>query len=129
MKKYKLHKWFALVLIVCLMAGCSKKNYPSNNAADTETPYDNSKKTNDNDYTPPPVISISDDIAKSNKDGELYYDNEYGFRYWRYCDGKYYLDSKYEKGEAPKRKYAKKNTKKHNKKQQKQNETDEDAVE
>ena len=118
MKKYKLHKWLFLLLIVFALTNCSKKNYPSEN---TEGQYDNSTAKNDNEYTPPQVISISDDIAKSNKDGELYYDNEKGYRYWRYCDGKYYLDSKYERGEAPKRKYAKKNPKKQRKQSEDQN--------
>lgn len=52
-------------------------------------------------YIPPPVITVSDDLAKSTKDGELYYDNEFGYRYWRNSDGKYYLDAKYGRGVTP----------------------------
>jgi hypothetical protein len=62
------------------------------------------------------VISIADALAKSNKEGEMFYDNEYGYRYWRFCDGKYYLDAKYESGARPDKKIAKKNTKKHRRK-------------
>jgi hypothetical protein len=46
-------------------------------------------------YVPPYFIFILDEAAKANKEGEMYFDNEYGFRYWRYFDGKYYLDTKY----------------------------------
>ena len=95
-----------------------KKNYPAEN---TDEQYQNSNTTTDIKYTPPQVITISDDIAKSNKEGELYYDNEKGYRYWRYCDGKYYLDSKYERGEKPKQKYAKKAVKKQRKQSQDEN--------
>ncbi len=121
MKKYNLHQWLFLILMMFALAGCSKKNYPSENAANTEEQYNNSNAATNNEYTPPQVISISDAIAKSNKEGELYYDNEKGYRYWRYCDGKYYLDSKYERGETPKKKYAKKNTKKQRKQNEDQN--------
>jgi hypothetical protein len=118
MNKYKLHQWLFLLLIAFAFTSCSKKNYPTEN---TEEQYENSTAATDNKYTPPQVITISDDIAKSNKEGELYYDNERGYRYWRYCDGKYYLDSKYERGETPKKKYAKKATKKQRKQSQDEN--------
>ena len=121
MNKYKLHQWLFLLLIVFVFTDCSKKNYPADNAENTEDQYNNSNAATGNEYTPPLVISISDDIAKSNKEGELYYDNEKGYRYWRYCDGKYYLDSKYERGETPKKKYAKKSTKKQRKQSQNEN--------
>ena len=118
MNKYKLHQWLLLLLMTFVLTNCSKKNYPTEN---TEEQYENSNAATENKYTPPQVIAISDDIAKSNKEGELYYDNEKGYRYWRYCDGKYYLDSKYERGEKPKQKYAKKATKKQRKQNQDQN--------
>ena len=121
MNKYKLYQWLFLLLIVFVFTDCSKKNYPADNAENTEDQYNNSNAATGNEYTPPQVISISDDIAKSNKEGELYYDNEKGYRYWRYCDGKYYLDSKYERGETPKKKYAKKSTKKQRKQSQNEN--------
>jgi hypothetical protein len=54
------------------------------------------------------VINISDELAKSNKEGEMYYDNEYGYRYWRFNDGKYYLDAKYGSGAKPDKKTVKK---------------------
>jgi len=118
MNKYKLHQWLFLLLMTFVLTNCSKKNYPAENKEDQ---YENSTAATNNKYTPPQVITISDDIAKSNKEGELYYDNEKGYRYWRYCDGKYYLDSKYERGEIPKKKYAKKSTKKQRKQSQDEN--------
>ena len=96
-----------------IFAGCSKKNYPDNNANTTEDKYENIKK--EEAYTPPPVITILDEQAKSNKDGEMFYDNDYGYRYWRFCDGKYYLDTKYETGASPNKKIAKKKGKKQRK--------------
>jgi|GEM_PF-6467118 len=110
MKKYILHQWLPLLIALVIFTGCSKKNYPSNNNTNTESQYDNTKAPN-NDYTPPQVVSVSDDQAKTNKDGEMYYDNELGYRYWRFCDGKYYLDAKYESGASPNKKLAKKKTK------------------
>ena len=111
MKKYKLHQWLPLLLALVIFAGCSKKNYPAKDATNNESHYEDAKLVKD-EYTPPPVINISDEAAKSNKDGEMYYDNEYGYRYWRFCDGKYYLDTKYESGASPNKKIAKKKTKK-----------------
>jgi hypothetical protein len=112
MKKTKLHKRFLAILIIILLISCSKKNYPSNNTEELRI----SKP--ENEYTPPPVISITDDKVRSNKDGELYYDNEYGYRYWRYCDGKYYLDAKYENGAKPSKKIMVKEKEKQVKKEQ-----------
>jgi hypothetical protein len=111
MKKYQLSTWIALFMLATLAMSCSRKNYPANDLTDTETQYENSKKSAEN-YTPPPVIAITDDKAKTNKDGELYFDDDHGYRYWRNCDGKYYLDSKYERGVVPKKKYSKKSNKK-----------------
>ena len=122
MNKYKLHQWLTLLIALVIFAGCSKKNFPDN-TANNEDKYENARSA-DNVYTPPPVINITDDIAKSNKEGEMYYDNEYGYRYWKFCDGKYYLDAKYESGAKPDKKTAKKNTRKHNKKSANKTEDD-----
>jgi hypothetical protein len=115
MKQIKLHQWLpSLLLLLVIATGCSKKNYPTNNNAGTEDQYEN---VIPEDYTPPPVLTISDDKASTNKDGELYYDNEYGYRYWRYCDGKYYIDAKYEQGVQPSKKVAKKKARKKTKRE------------
>ena len=109
MKKIKLHQWLSLVLFMAVLTSCSKKSYPSENAADVEEQqYESSKNASADDYTPPQVITIPDERARSNKEGELYYDNEYGYRYWRYCDGKYYLDAKYENAKAAGKKLSRK---------------------
>ena len=118
MNKHKLHQWLTLLIALVIFAGCSKKNFPDNAASD-EDKYEIAKPA-DNDYSPPLVINISDELAKSNKEGEMYYDNEYGYRYWKFCDGKYYLDTKYETGAKP----DKKITKKQNKKRSGKNEDD-----
>jgi hypothetical protein len=99
MPPIKLHKWyFAIIFAAFIAVGCSNKNVAqkSNNEKDEiEMP---------DDYTPPPVITIPDEKAKTNKEGELYYDNEYGYRYWKNCNGQYYLDVKYERdGVKPKK--------------------------
>jgi hypothetical protein len=128
MKKYYLYQWLPLMmLVVIIFTSCSKKTYPENNNTDTEEKYDNIKSDTGNDYVPPPLIVIADEKAKSNKDGELYYDNELGYRYWRSCDGNYYLDAKYESGAAPSKKVAKKN-RKETKKQRKEKEGNEIAT-
>jgi major membrane immunogen (membrane-anchored lipoprotein) len=111
MKKYQLSCLVAFFTLAVLVTACSKKNYSSNNVSDTAVPYENSKK-NIADYTPPQVIVVADEKAKANKEGELYFDDEHGYRYWRNCDGKYYLDAKYERGATPKKKYTKKSSKK-----------------
>jgi len=113
MKSFKLHQWLPLLFALVIFTACSKKNFPGNNNSEKQENYENQANSN---YTPPPVISISDELAKSNKEGEMYYDNEYGYRYWRFCDGKYYLDSKYEYGAKPGKKIAKKQNKKQRKK-------------
>ena len=108
-KKIKLHQRLTLFFFIAILAvGCSKKNYP----AKDEIGEDTAIILSDTDYTPPVVLSIPDDKARSNRDGELYYDDDYGYRYWRFCDGKYYLDAKYAKGELPNSKMAKKKAKK-----------------
>jgi hypothetical protein len=111
-KKIKLHQQFTLLFLIAIIAvSCSKKNYPAKDEIAEETAV----TTSVTDYTPPPVLTIPDDRARSNRDGELYYDDAYGYRYWRFCDGKYYLDAKYEKGVLPNQKLAKKKTKKQSK--------------
>jgi hypothetical protein len=127
MKKYYLYQWLLLMmLVVIIFASCSKKTFPVNNTTDAEEMYDTPKTDTGNDYVPPPVIVIDDEKAKSNRDGELYYDNEFGYRYWRSCDGNYYLDAKYESGAGPNKKNAKK-SRKETKKQRKEKEGDEIA--
>jgi hypothetical protein len=128
MKKYNLLHWLPLImLVVVVFSSCSKKNYPVTNTFVTEEKYENAKSDTGNDYTPPPVIFIADDKAKSNKDGELYYDDELGYRYWRSFDGKYYLDVKYGSGASPNKKNAKKKLKEA-KKQQKEKEGEEIVI-
>jgi hypothetical protein len=114
MKKYKLQQWLPFFIAMAFFAGCSKKNYLQTSAADIDNKYKNTKTASA--YTAPQVITISDELAKSNRDGEMYFDNEHGYRYWRFCDGKYYLDSKYESGASPDKKSAKKKLKKQSKK-------------
>ena len=114
MKKHKLHQWLPLLFTLIIFSACSKKNYPDNNVA-TQDKYETTKSANEG-YTPPPVINISDELAKSNKEGEMYYDNEHGYRYWKSSDGKYYLDAKYESGAKPNKKVVKKNSRKHHNK-------------
>jgi hypothetical protein len=75
--------------------GQAKKVY-GHKSAKVFAPGQRKKMGRNEGYRPPMVIVISDDRARTNRNGEMYYDNEYGYRYWRYCDGKYYLDSKYE---------------------------------
>ena len=116
MKKYKLQQWLPFFIAMAFFAGCSKKNYLQSSAAVIDNKYKNTKTASAYNYTAPHVIIISDELAKSNRDGEMYFDNEYGYRYWRFCDGKYYLDSKYESGASPDKKSAKKKLKKQNKK-------------
>jgi hypothetical protein len=128
MKKYYLHQWLTLLIALVMLAACSKKNYPANNTVAAEDKTANAAiNTPSNDYIPPPVINIPDEQAKSNKDGELYYDTELGYRYWRSCDGNYYLDAKYESGASPSKKNAKKKLKE-NKKQQKEKEGEDVAT-
>jgi hypothetical protein len=75
--------------------GQAKKVY-GQQSAKVFAPGQRKKMRHDEHYRPPAVIIISDNLARTNRNGEMYYDNEYGYRYWRFCDGKYYLDSKYE---------------------------------
>jgi hypothetical protein len=114
MKRIKLHQWPVLFLaFAAFAAACSQKSFTAatNSAAEKYELPDAGK--NNNTYLPPPVLIISDEKAKTNKEGELYYDDGYGYRYWKYSDGKYYLDQRYENSSVQKKKTAvrKKNTK------------------
>ncbi len=92
MPPIKLYKWYFYFVFVALLAvGCSNKNVAQKaitEKEEIETPTD---------YTPPAVITVPNEKAKTNDEGELYYDNEYGYRYWKNSDGKFYLDEKYKK--------------------------------
>jgi hypothetical protein len=106
MPPIKLYKWYLAIAFATLLAvGCSNKNIAQKNIIekeDIEQPED---------YTPPPVITVPDEKAKTNKEGELYYDNEYGYRYWKNCNGQYYIDAKYEMEGAKPSKVKKSKTK------------------
>jgi hypothetical protein len=78
-----------------LPPGQAKKVY-GHKSAKVFAPGQRKKMNRNNGYIPPSVIYISDNLARINRNGEMYYDNEYGYRYWKFCDGKYYLDAKYE---------------------------------
>lgn len=110
MEKIKLHKWLApAVLLALLTASCSRKSI-SESSSNTDDKYESSPAVTAQNYTPPPVITIPDEKASTNKEGELYYDDAQGYRYWRYCDGKYYLDRKYNTGKVSGKKLAHKKT-------------------
>jgi hypothetical protein len=109
MKKFILYPGLHLmILVVIITASCSKKIYCANSVTDTDDKYHVAKTDTGNNYTPPPIIFITDDKAKSNKDGELYYDDKLGYRYWRAVDGTYCLDAKYTSGLSPNKRNAKK---------------------
>jgi len=114
MNKHKLHQWLPVLLLVVLFTSCSQKEIPGNNASTTDDKYE-SAKPREARYTPPQVITIADEQAKTTKDGEMYYDDKDGYRYWRQSDGKYYLDEKYVAGASPNKKLAKKMAKLHRK--------------
>jgi hypothetical protein len=122
MKRYFLHQWLMAALAILFLANCSKKNY-SHKSSDEEISY--TKNEEPENYSPAHVITISDEFAKTNRQGEMYYDNEYGYRYWRFCDGKYYLDEKYETDNT-KPKASKKKNKKYNKKKIKEQAEDDE---
>ena len=117
MKYFKFYQWLTLMLVAGIFAtGCSKKNYATKveSNEDEEATYVNRDMNN----RPQEVIYISDEKSKTNRNGEIYYDDENGFRYWKYCDGKYYLDSKYEQNGYTPEKKTKKNKKKPGKSKQ-----------
>ncbi len=98
MEQIKLHQWLYGLALVILLGSCSKKNYPDSPPTDRRVVYDNSDWRNRRDrdaYRPPVVIVISDRLARYNRRGEMYYDDQKGYRYWRYNDGRYYLDERY----------------------------------
>lgn len=106
MKKIKLHKWSVLFSVLLITAvSCSRKSFPVN-SNDTGKKNESAAITGTSSQLPQAVITISDEKASTNKEGELYYDDENGYRYWRYSDGKYYLDRKYDKATGSKKKAA-----------------------
>jgi hypothetical protein len=119
MKKHKLHQWLFLLTAIIFFASCSQKNFPGNNTV-TDDKYSIPPSLN----VPEPIIIIAEEKAKINKEGEMYYDNDYGYRYWRMADGKYYLDAKYESGAKPDKKLARKNSKQQRKKAMQKNTVD-----
>ncbi len=112
MKKYNLQQWFSLLLICLFFAACSNKNFPVNSNADADIRFENGKNAVATNAIPPQVISINDALSKLNKDGEIYYDDEMGYRYWRLDNGKYHLDAKYLSGALPGKRSSKKPAKK-----------------
>jgi hypothetical protein len=110
MKKHKLHQRLSLFLALMMFLSCSQKNFPVNDTVSAEQYH--SSPAAKTAYVPEPVITLPDEKAQMNKEGEMYYDNAYGYRYWRMADGRYYLDSKYESGAKPDKKIARKNLKK-----------------
>jgi hypothetical protein len=89
MHAIKLHKWyFVTLLLFALSTSCSNKSIAqkTNENAAVEMPTD---------YIPLPMIEVANDKVKTNTQGELFYDNEYGYRYWKKSDGKFYLDEKF----------------------------------
>ncbi|MBS1513201.1 MAG: hypothetical protein JST86_20360 [Bacteroidetes bacterium] len=120
MKKYRLHICLPLLLLMATLYACNQKEFPGSN----NSLQDEMNTSNNAEYIPPQVIVVPDEKTKTNKDGEMYYDDEYGFRYWRSADGKYYLDSKYAYGAKPNKKLAAKS----NKNQVKKNQRNTDEV-
>lgn len=114
MKKHKLHQRFTFIFTILIFASCSQKNFPANNAAEAESFHTLIPEK----YIPEAVLVISDEKVKINKEGEMYYDDEYGYRYWKMADGKYYLDNKYINGARPDKKTSQKNNKKQTEKKQ-----------
>jgi hypothetical protein len=102
------------LIILLFIGGCSNKNYMSKNSQDSGLIYQNTKAKPDSSYVPIAVIDISDEFAKINKEGEIYFDNELGYRYWKLSDGKFYLDAKYLSEKASKKKGKKYHIKKIN---------------
>jgi hypothetical protein len=91
MPPIKLHKWYlAITIVTAITIGCSNKNV-SQKTVEKET------IEIPEDYTPPQVITVPAEKEKTNSEGEIYYDNEYGYRYWKNCNGQFYLDVKYER--------------------------------
>lgn len=157
MQHQKLYKWLLGVLALGFLASCARTNYPGRSPYPQEDDgvyYPNSRHLPPGQakkvygqqsakvfapgqqkhrqppygYRPPAVIIISDDWASTTRNGERYYDNEYGYRYWRNCDGKYYLDVKYDRqnGYEDDRRYEKKRKKgKHHRNEREEEDDDE----
>jgi len=112
MKKYELQQWLPVLLSLVIFMSCNRKNYPANTASDNSGNYRGISNLNSSNYIPAPVIEIPDQLARINKEGEMYYDDANGYRYWRSGDGKYYLDNKYAAPSRPSKKLSKKKSKK-----------------
>jgi hypothetical protein len=137
MQHQKLYKWLLAVLAVGFLASCARTNYPErrpypqddgvyypngrnlppgqakkvygHRSAKVFAPGQQRHRQPPYGYRPPLVIIISDHLAYTDRNGARYYDNEYGYRYWRNRDGKYYLDNQY--GQYNDRRYEKKRKK------------------
>jgi hypothetical protein len=110
-KRQSLNHLFLILLCAIILLSCSRSNFPADDSKSAGNSVSYTAEVN-KASNPPRVIDISDDVAKSTKDGELYYDDESGYRYWRSSDGKYYLDKKYENGATPNKNAAGKKQKK-----------------
>ncbi len=84
MNEIKLQQWLP-VLLFLLLISCGHKNITG------------ISKQSAGFQPPPALLEIKDEQASINQDGELYYWHPPGFIYWKKSDGKYYLDTKYEK--------------------------------
>ncbi|MGC4103858.1 hypothetical protein [Ferruginibacter sp.] len=115
MKKCKLHQWLTLLLASALIISCNKKNYPVDNTRFEDDKQAANQVASLKNYTPPLCIVVPDKEAQVNKEGEMYYDDQSGYRYWRSQDGKYYLDNKYKTGTKPNNRLARKHAKKQHK--------------
>jgi hypothetical protein len=103
MNTIKLYQRLALLFFTAAVTACSNKIINTGLKADEKLPEIIAA---DSLYIPAACIIVPDNKAKTNKEDELYYDDEYGYRYWRYNDGKYYLDQKYNKTLLLKKKAA-----------------------
>jgi hypothetical protein len=156
MQQQKLYKWLFGLLALGFLASCARTNYPGRSTSPREddevyypdnrhlppgqakkvygersarvfAPGQQRKRQAPDGYRPPAVIIISDHLAYTDRNGDMYYDNEYGYRYWRNCDSKYYLDVKYDQmGRNDDRRYEKKRKKGKDKKHRKEDEWDDD---
>lgn len=141
MQHQKLYKWLLGMLAIGFLASCARTNYPDRSPypQDDGVYYPNTRNLPPGQakkvyghqsarvfapghrkyrqppygYRPPLVIIISDHLASADRNGAWYYDNEYGYRYWRNRDGKYYLDERYNQRDRydDDRRYAKKRKK------------------
>jgi hypothetical protein len=103
MKKNNLYQWLIVFTVAaCTFTACAKNNnaFKSNLTANNKVEIIET----DSIFIPPSVITVPDDKVKTNKEDELYYDDENGYRYWKNNDGKFYLDPKYLKQSGNKKK-------------------------